>query len=115
VVVVRRRAVHWSLRRAAHRHARAQLLGAGGLKNAIDWASRPDDATYSSFPAANKPVAIMGANGAMGTSRAQYHLRQVGVFLDWHFVNKPEVNVNLWGGKPISAGAGPRATRSRRR
>jgi NAD(P)H-dependent FMN reductase len=77
----------------------------GPLKNAIDWASRPDDATYSSFPAANKPVAIMGAGGAMGTSRAQYHLRQVGVFLDWHFVNKPEVNVNLWGGKPISDGA----------
>ncbi len=37
-----------------------------------------------------------------GTSRAQYHLRQVGVYLNWHFVNRPEVNVNLWGGKQIA-------------
>jgi chromate reductase len=78
----------------------------GPLKNAIDWASRPDDATYSSFPTFDKPVAIMGAGGAMGTSRAQYHLRQVGVYLNWHFVNKPEVNVNLWGGKQITDAEG---------
>jgi chromate reductase len=77
----------------------------GPLKNAIDWASRPDDATYSSFPTFDKPVAIMGAGGGMGTSRAQYHLRQVGVYLNWHFVNKPEVNVNLWGGKQITDAA----------
>ncbi|ELR24902.1 NADPHdependent FMN reductase domain containing protein [Acanthamoeba castellanii str. Neff] len=74
----------------------------GTLKNAIDWASRPDDQTYSSFPTFDKPVAIMGAGGGMGTSRAQYHLRQVGVYLNWHFVNRPEVNVNLWGGKQIA-------------
>ena len=32
----------------------------------------------------------------MGTSRAQYHLRQVGVFLDLRFVNKPEVFSNAF-------------------
>jgi hypothetical protein len=26
----------------------------------------------------------------------------VGVYLNWHFVNRPEVNVNLWGGKQIA-------------
>ncbi|HVJ90846.1 MAG TPA: NADPH-dependent FMN reductase [Labilithrix sp.] len=61
----------------------------GVLKNAIDWASRPP-----AQPFANKPVAIMGASGGMGgTMRAQYHLRQISVFLDMHIVNKPEVFV----------------------
>lgn len=61
----------------------------GVLKNAIDWASRPPDQ-----PFAGKPVAIMGAAaGALGTARAQYHLRQVLVFLDGHPLNKPEVFV----------------------
>lgn len=78
----------------------------GVLKNALDWASRPDDQTYSSFPTADKAVAIMGAGGGMGTSRAQYHLRQVGVYLNWHLLNKPEVNVNLWGGKKITDAEG---------
>src|SRR5712692_9539090 len=41
---------------------------AGVLKNAIDWASRPN---FNS-PFVNKPVAIMGASGGMaGTARAQ--------------------------------------------
>ena len=47
---------------------------------------------------AGKPVAIMGAGGGMGTSRAQYHLRQVCVFLDLHPLNKPEVFVNAFAG-----------------
>jgi chromate reductase len=34
----------------------------------------------------------------MGTSRAQYHLRQIGVYLDLHFVNKPEVFANAFAG-----------------
>ena len=62
----------------------------GVLKNAIDWASRG-----SPSPFAGKAAAVMGAGGGMGTSRAQYHVRQVGVFLDLHFVNKPEVTVNV--------------------
>ena len=63
---------------------------APALKNALDWASREPD----NYLLAGKPAAIMGAGGGMGTSRAQYHLRQVGVFLDLHFVNKPEVFCN---------------------
>jgi chromate reductase, NAD(P)H dehydrogenase (quinone) len=59
----------------------------GLLKNAIDWASRPPD-----VPMLGKPVAMLGASpGILGTARAQYHLRQICVFLDMHPVNKPEV------------------------
>ena len=65
---------------------------APALKNALDWASREPDNKLL----AGKAAAIMGAGGGMGTSRAQYHLRQVGVFLDLHFVNKPEVFVNAF-------------------
>jgi chromate reductase, NAD(P)H dehydrogenase (quinone) len=61
----------------------------GVLKNAIDWISRPPNQ-----PFAGKPVGIMGASGGMGgTMRAQYHLRQIAVFLDMHAMNKPEVFV----------------------
>jgi chromate reductase len=67
---------------------------APALKNALDWASRePDNALL-----AGKAVAIMGAGGGMGTSRAQYHLRQVCVFLDLHPLNKPEVFANAFAG-----------------
>jgi chromate reductase len=60
----------------------------GVLKNAIDWASRPfGDSAWT-----GKPVAVMGASvGMLGTARAQYHLRQIFVFLDMHPVNRPEV------------------------
>ncbi len=62
----------------------------GVLKNAIDWASRP----YGDSAWEGKPVAIMGASiGAMGTSRAQYHLRQVFVFLNMYPLNRPEVMI----------------------
>lgn len=61
----------------------------GVLKNAIDWASRPP-----SQPFAGKPLAMLGASGGTsGTMRAQYHLRQVAVFLDMHVLNKPEIFV----------------------
>jgi chromate reductase len=67
---------------------------APALKNALDWASRePNNALL-----AGKAVAIMGAGGGMGTSRAQYHLRQVCVFLDLHPLNKPEVFANAFAG-----------------
>jgi chromate reductase len=63
----------------------------GVLKNAIDWASRP----YGDSAWQGKPVAIMGASiGGMGTSRAQYHLRQTFVFLNMHPLNQPEVMVS---------------------
>ena len=62
----------------------------GVLKNAIDWASRP----YGDNAWDGKPVAIMGASGGtLGTARAQYHLRQVFVFLNMFAVNRPEVMV----------------------
>ena len=62
----------------------------GVLKNAIDWASRP----YGDSAWTGKPVAIMGASvGVFGTARAQYHLRQMFVFLDMYPVNKPEVMI----------------------
>ena len=62
----------------------------GVLKNAIDWASRP----YGDSAWEGKPVALMGASvGAMGSSRAQYHLRQVFVFLNMYPLNRPEVMI----------------------
>lgn len=62
----------------------------GVLKNAIDWASRP----YGDNAWSGKPAAIMGASiGAIGTARAQYHLRQIFVFLDMLPINKPEVMI----------------------
>jgi len=61
----------------------------GVLKNAIDWASRPPNQPFD-----DKPVAIMGASGGViGTARAQYHLRQMLVFLNAHPINKPEVMI----------------------
>ena len=62
----------------------------GVLKNAIDWASRP----YGDNAWDGKPVAVMGASvGTLGTARAQYHLRQVFVFLNMHALNRPEVMI----------------------
>lgn len=61
----------------------------GVLKNAIDWLSR-----CNPQPFAGKPASIIGASpGSVGTARMQYHLRQVGVFLDMRFMNKPEVMI----------------------
>jgi chromate reductase len=61
----------------------------GVLKNAIDWASRPPEQPFD-----GKPIAIMGASpGALGTARAQYHLRQMLVFLNGMPLNRPEVMI----------------------
>lgn len=57
------------------------------LKNALDWASRGDDA-----PVRGKPLAIMSASpGFLGGARVQYQLRQMCVALDMKTLNKPEV------------------------
>ncbi len=62
----------------------------GVLKNAIDWASRP----YGDSAWNGKPAAIMGASvGTLGTARAQYHLRQIMVFLNMFPINQPEVMI----------------------
>lgn len=66
---------------------------APALKNALDWASREPENRLL----AGKPAAIMGAGGGMGTARAQYHLRQVCVYLDLKPINKPEVFSNAKG------------------
>ena len=61
----------------------------GALKNAIDWVSR-----LQQQPFAGKPAAILGASvGMLGGVRAQYHLRQIGVYLDLRFINRPEVMI----------------------
>jgi chromate reductase len=66
---------------------------APALKNILDWASRePDNALL-----AGKTAAIMGAGGGMRSGRAQYHLRQVCVFLDLHLLNKPEIFASAFG------------------
>src|SRR6185503_1486880 len=62
----------------------------GVLKNAIDWASRP----YGDSAWNGKPAAIMGASvGTLGTARAQYHLRQMMVFLNMFPINQSEVMI----------------------
>jgi chromate reductase, NAD(P)H dehydrogenase (quinone) len=62
----------------------------GVLKNAIDWASRP----YGDNSWDGKTVGVMGASpGMLGTARAQYHLRQIFVFLNMFPLNKPEVMI----------------------
>lgn len=64
----------------------------GVLKNAIDWASRP----YGQNAFQGKPAAVMGASvGMIGSARAQYHLRQMFVFLDVLAVNQPEVMIPM--------------------
>ncbi|KAG7945881.1 hypothetical protein I3843_14G010100 [Carya illinoinensis] len=60
------------------------------LKNAIDWASRPPNVW------ADKAGAIVSAGGSFGGGRSQYHLRQIGVYLDLHFINKPEFFLNAF-------------------
>jgi chromate reductase, NAD(P)H dehydrogenase (quinone) len=73
----------------------------GVLKNAIDYASRP----YGDNSFDDKPVAIMSASvGMIGGARAQYHLRQMFVFLNMHPVNVPEVIVTFASNKFDSEG-----------
>jgi chromate reductase, NAD(P)H dehydrogenase (quinone) len=67
---------------------------APALKNILDWASREPNNELL----AGKPVAIMGAAGGMGSSRSQYHLRQVCVYLDLQPLNKPEIFSNAHSG-----------------
>jgi chromate reductase, NAD(P)H dehydrogenase (quinone) len=73
---------------------------APALKNALDWASREPDNRLL----AGKPAAILGAGGGMGSARAQYHLRQVCVFLDLRLLNKPEIFCNAFAGGFDSSG-----------
>lgn len=59
----------------------------GVLQNAIDWARPYGDSAWSGTPAA-----IMGASiGDIATVRAQYHLRQMMVFLNMFPLHQPEM------------------------
>ena len=56
----------------------------GGLKNAIDWASRP----YGTNAFTRKPSAFIGTSpGKIGTAVAQQHLRSI-----LSFCNSPQMN-----------------------
>jgi chromate reductase, NAD(P)H dehydrogenase (quinone) len=67
---------------------------APALKNALDWGSRlPGNVGFK-----GKPASMISAGGGLKGGRAQYHLRQVGVFLDLFFVNKPEVMLSAFDG-----------------
>ena len=63
----------------------------GVLKNAIDHASRP----YGQNAWAGKPAGVMGASvGAIGTSMAQQHLRNILAYLDVPTLGQPEAFVH---------------------
>lgn len=63
----------------------------GVLKNAIDHASRP----YGKSAWAGKPAAVIGASiGAIGTSMAQQHLRNVLAYLDMPTMGQPEAFIH---------------------
>jgi chromate reductase, NAD(P)H dehydrogenase (quinone) len=67
----------------------------GGLKNALDAASRP----YSQNAWAGKPVGILGGSpGAVGTAVAQSHLRSALAFLDMPLMPGPEVYLQIKDG-----------------
>src|SRR5215218_10038229 len=67
----------------------------GGLKNAIDWASRP----YGKNAFARKPSAVIGTSpGAIGTAVAQQHLRSILSFCNSPQMNSPEAYIQFTPG-----------------
>jgi chromate reductase, NAD(P)H dehydrogenase (quinone) len=63
----------------------------GGLKNAIDWASREKEVCFE-----DKPVALQSASGGqVGGARMQYHLRMALTAIGAQMFGKPEVFVNF--------------------
>jgi len=64
----------------------------GGLKNAIDWASRP----YGKNSLTRKPTAVIGTSpGAIGTAVAQQHLRSLLSFCNAPQMNAPEAYIQF--------------------
>jgi len=64
----------------------------GGLKNAIDWASRP----YGQNSFTRKPSAVIGTSpGAIGTAIAQQQLRSVLSFCNSPQMNAPEAYIQF--------------------
>ena len=67
----------------------------GGLKNAIDWASRP----YGANSFTHKPSAVIGTSpGAIGTAVAQQSLRSVLGFCNSPQMNAPEAYIQFTPG-----------------
>ncbi|XCJ83827.1 NADPH-dependent FMN reductase [Ruicaihuangia caeni] len=67
----------------------------GGLKNAIDWASRP----WGENALARKPSAVIGASpGLIGTAVAQQNLKSVLSFCDSPQMNAPEAYIHMTEG-----------------
>jgi len=67
----------------------------GGLKNAIDWASRP----YGTNSFSRKPSAVIGTSpGAIGTAVAQQNLRSVLSFCNSPQMNAPEAYIQFTPG-----------------
>lgn len=67
----------------------------GGLKNAIDWASRP----YGTNAFTRKPSAVIGTSpGAIGTAIAQQSLRSVLSFCNSPQMNAPEAYIQFTPG-----------------
>ena len=67
----------------------------GGLKNAIDWASRP----YGQNSFTRKPSAVIGTSpGAIGTAVAQQNLRSVLSFCNSPQMNAPEAYIQFTPG-----------------
>lgn len=68
----------------------------GVLKNALDWASRPERRSVLK----GKPVGMVGASiGRSGTMRAQLHLRQILVQFGAVPMPSPEMYVTFGDGK----------------
>src|SRR6187399_2102474 len=64
----------------------------GGLKNAIDWASRP----YGKNSFSRKPSAIIGTSpGKIGTAIAQTHLRSIMAFCNSPLMNSIEAYIQF--------------------
>lgn len=64
----------------------------GVLKNALDHASRP----YGQSAWGGKPAGILGASvGAIGTSLAQQHLRNILAYLDMPTLGQPEAFIHV--------------------
>jgi NADPH-dependent dioxygenase len=73
----------------------------GGLKNAIDWASRP----WGDNSFARKPSAVIGASpGAIGTAVAQQSLRSVLSYCNSPQMNAPEAYIQFTPGLITDAG-----------
>src|SRR5687768_1908520 len=73
----------------------------GGLKNAIDWASRP----WGKNSFTRKPSGVIGASpGAIGTAVAQQHLRSVLCFCNSPLMNTLEAYIQFKPGLITESG-----------